>query len=78
MSHPLQPNNTTKENAYARVAYAQIGSLVAPTEEYLMSLRAQLYAWIEKVDAKLCEVHAQQAREEECHEDQAEADCHHR
>lgn len=44
----------TKEDAKARLLPSRMGSLGnAPTLEYLQALRAELYSWIDRVDAEI-------------------------
>lgn len=43
----------TKQDACYRVSTARIGSLVEPTEEYLLRLRQDLHDWLRRVDEAL-------------------------
>jgi hypothetical protein len=52
--HQDTPMNTTKYDAFLRVLDARTGSLAGPpTAEYLYKLRAELYIWIEAVEAAI-------------------------
>lgn len=49
-----EPETKTRQDAYARVINARMGCFAGePTEEYLVALRSQLYAFIDQVDAEL-------------------------
>jgi hypothetical protein len=66
-----EPETKTKEDAYARVVNARLGSLAGePTEEYLVTLRSQLYSFIGEVDAALVKLYERQARQQEQVEDE--------
>lgn len=59
-----EPETKTKEDAYARVVNARLGSLAnEPTEEYLVTLRSQLYAFIGEVDAALLKLYTKEYRD---------------
>lgn len=50
----ILPETKTKEDAYMRVTKARIGSLAdKPTYEYLITLRKQVYGWIEDIDKEI-------------------------
>jgi hypothetical protein len=59
--------NQTKEDAFALVAFAQIGSLANhPSQEYCLKLREQLLLWVERVDQQLYNLDMEEfAREEQ-------------
>lgn len=43
-------NNNTKQDALTRVGQARIGSLVEPSEEYILALRQEIFRWLEQID----------------------------
>lgn len=46
----------TKEDASERMSQARLGSLVEPTEEYLLELRRQGYNWINLIEDTLAKI----------------------
>lgn len=68
---PVDPCKT-REDAYARIAQAKIGSLVNPTEEYLMMLKNELYNWLEKVDEALIKMPSNEPKDQEEEQDEQE------
>lgn len=56
----IPEQNLTADDAHQRLLVARVASLVEPTEEYLLKLRAELYEWIEEVDVSIAAVAADQ------------------
>ena len=52
--------NRTAADAHARITPARIGSLIRPSETYLLTLRQLLYSWLEGIEEELAKLPAQE------------------
>jgi len=52
----MNDENRTRQDAYARLSQAKIGSMVRPTLKYLEALRKYLYEWYEQVNEAIAKM----------------------